>query len=130
MNTCIDCGKEIFKGHGQKRCSKCQQKFTKERQRKYNTKYYKSHNAPKHGLYQYAKFVKTLTTDEIRALVSTYKNHLKYTKYYSEEWYLLRSKIKTLTTEYSSREEAEEKIKAYNDDKEREEILKSGEYEY
>ena len=131
MGTCKDCGKTIHRGHGQQRCESCQLLNKKMYQKEYNNKYYKKAGAIKHDLYQYCKFLKTLTTDELMALVSSTKNDLKYTTLHSQEWYLLRSKIKALTTEYSSREEDyKEKSKADSDDKEREEIIKRGGTEY
>ena len=126
MNTCIDCGKQIFKGHGQKRCEKCQS----DNRKKYYKRYFKKQNASKHGLYQFAKFLKTLTIEELQVLVSKYKNELKYIKNFSPDWYLIRSKLKAITNEYSSRDEQLNKIQAYEKDKERDEILKNGEYDY
>ena len=114
MNTCVDCGKQIFKGHGQKRCEECQQKHKKT----YDSVYYKKANAPNHILYQYAKFLKTLTLNELQALVTKTKADLKGCKQFSPDWYLIRSKIKAITTEYSSRDEELERIKAYEEDAE------------
>ena len=126
MNTCIDCGKQIFKGHGQKRCEECQQKHKKS----YDTNYLKKANASKHGLYQYAKFLKTLTLNELQALVAKTKADLKWCKQFSPDWYLIRSKIKAITTEYSSRDDELERIEAYETDTERDEILQNGVDEY
>ena len=126
MNTCIDCGKEIFKGHGQKRCEECKRLH----HNKIVARWYKKQNASKHDLYQFAKFLKTLTVEELQVLVSKYKNELKYIKNFSPDWYLIRSKLKAITTEYSSRDEQLDKIEAYEKDKERDEVLKNGEYDY
>jgi len=114
MNTCVDCGKQIFKGHGQKRCEECQQKHKKI----YDSAYYKKSNAPNHVLYQYAKFLKTLTLNELQALYSKNQQDLSYLKAGSFEWKTKKSQLKAITTEYSSRDEELERIKAYEEDAE------------
>jgi len=123
MNTCVDCGKQIFKGHGQKRCEECQKQYQQQYQKQYrennpsyNKAYYKKANAPNHILYQYAKFLKTLTLNELQALYSKNQQDLSYLKAGSFEWKTKKSQLKAITTEYSSRDEELERIKAYEED--------------
>ena len=127
MGTCKDCGKTIHRGHGQQRCESCQKEHNKEN--KYS--WYKKAGAIKHDLYQYCKFLKTLTLEELQALYSKHQQDLKYIQAFTNEWQTKKSILKAITTEYSSREEDyKEKSKADSDDKEREEIIKRGGTEY
>ena len=122
MNTCIDCGKEIFKGHGQKRCEKCKRLH----HNKIVARWYKKQGSNKCGIYQFVKFIKTLTSEELQVLYYKYKRDIKYVQPFTNEWQTIKSKLKALTTEYSVRDEQLQKIEAYEKDKERDEILKGG----
>jgi len=126
MNTCVDCGKQIFKGHGQKRCEECKLLY----RNKQKATWYKKANAPKHGLYQYAKFLKTLTKEELQVMYYKYMRDIKYIKKFTNEWQTMKSQLKAITTEYSSRDDELERIEAYETDTERDEILQNGVNEY
>lgn len=91
MGYCVDCGKEICKGHGQKRCTACAKKRLQD-----------SHGYPK-----YYDFAKTLTLDELRALVTKHRADINA----AENYYQVlehRTLIKILTEVYSRKNEEKE----------------------
>lgn len=104
---CIDCGKRFSPPCNRPvRCLKCQEKYRKKYCEEWNIQNWKTITTNSHQskFYQYAKFVETLSDDDIRALITKYTNELKYAKTYDERQEM-QTYIKILETEYSSRDE-------------------------
>jgi hypothetical protein len=104
---CVDCGKKFSPPCNRPiRCLECQKEFRKGYQKEYQSSYWDtiSTNSHQSKFYQYSKFAKTLTDDELVCLVIKHIKCLKYARTYDERQDL-QTYIKILGTEYSSRDE-------------------------
>lgn len=116
--VCVDCGKPFSAtSNRQIRCKECQLKKRKLVQKQKWSKY--STNSHQSRYYQYARFVETLSDDDIPALVSKYIQELSYVNDGKKR--VLRTYIKILQTEYSKREG--DRIIALDDELENEGVL-------
>lgn len=109
MSNCLDCKKEITKGHGQKRCEKCQAEHMKIYFKFKNMNIPSSARANKE-YYQFYKFIYKCTDTELSILIGVHKNKIKYTKD-QEEIKKERTLIKIITDEYTSKERIKEREK-------------------
>jgi len=105
--VCVDCGKPFSAYNGlQVRCKECQLKKRRMVQKKYlsGNNYWNKYSTNSHQsrYYQYARFVETLSDDDIPALISKYIQGLCYVNEGKKK--VLRTYIKILQTEYSKRE--------------------------
>jgi hypothetical protein len=146
---CVDCQKEFHCSNNRCiRCPKCQEEYQGGYQRRYQKKYqpewrenhsdyqpewrenhsdYQSSywsliptNSHQSVYYQYAKFAKTLSDDEIQVLVLKNMQKLKYAKDY-DEIQEIKTYLKILQTEYKSREADRdlERIEGYYEEAEK-----------
>jgi len=98
---CVDCGKSFSATNNRPiRCKECQLKRRREVQKNKWNKY--STNSHQSQYYQYARFVETLSDDDIPALISKYIREIRYANEGKKR--VLRTYIKILETEYSKRE--------------------------
>jgi len=89
MGYCLDCGKELHGGHGKQRCEECAQLRIQD-----------SHGYPK-----YLDFARTLTLDEIRALVCKYRKEIKFVMNDFRQVLKYRTFIKILIFAYQEKNE-------------------------
>ena len=129
MRYCKDCGKEIWGDLRIVRCSECNKLFIKN----YNKIYKRFKPASAISKYYfYYKFVTTLTNTEISVIIGKRKNDIRHT---TDQYVIkvLRTYIKILCDVYDwnilQNNDLPDRVKAYEDDCERQDILRYGKYE-
>jgi len=128
--TCERCDRDITFLHGNRRyCEECAKENKKEYNIEYSNKYNKQYmkQFPKSArgeYYQYYKFIKTFTSDEIRTMVTKKKNDIKYAK--ESEIRELRTQIKLLTDVYKILRRKKMSMYYQKKDKEHQKILNMG----
>ena len=110
IKECIDCGCPFDCTNTNIRCSKCQEEYRSKYQKKYQKRYWVN-KASRHADYQFWKFIKTLTDDEIRALIQIKRSKMKEA---GADIKQLRTYIKMLTEEYKVRNG--DRIERYTED--------------
>jgi threonine synthase len=122
---CPDCHREFECTTSQKRCNICQDSYRRRYIKQYAQKWWNDKPSSATRYYQFWKFCESITDDEIRALIQSYRTRMNEKKADIQE---LRTKIKILTQVYKDRDEErkENQDKWQYEDIERNNIIEGG----